>query len=133
MIALIRYTSATVLHSQRYLASVLLFLAVVGIFSSNDSGPLPPVYALCAGALFVCAAWFTIVLINNDDPAHRAITVVNSGNSGKVLLASVSVAVIGCLILAVAGVFLPLLAGTRTVGLSDLQGLSSAGDGRALT
>jgi hypothetical protein len=37
MIALIRYTSATMLHSQRYLAPVLLFMAAVGVSSSNDS------------------------------------------------------------------------------------------------
>lgn len=120
MIALIRYTSATMLHSQRYLAPVLLFLAAAGISSSNDPGPLPPVYALCAGALFVCATWFTIALISNENPVHRAITVVNSGSSGKVLLASVSVAVLGCLILAAVGVVLPLLAGTHTVALADL-------------
>lgn len=58
MIALIRYTSATMLHSQRYLAPVL-FMAAVGVSSSNDSGPLAPMYGLCAGALFVCATWFT--------------------------------------------------------------------------
>ena len=71
MIALIRYTSATMLHSQRYLAPALLFLAAVGVSSSNDSGPLSPIYGLCAGALFVCATWFTIALISVEDPAHR--------------------------------------------------------------
>lgn len=75
---------------------------------------------LCAGALLLCATWFTVALISNEDPAHRAITVVNSGSSGKVLLASVSVAVIGCLILALVGVVFPLLIGTHTVGISDL-------------
>jgi hypothetical protein len=33
MIALIRYTTATMLYSQRYLAPVMLFMAVVGISS----------------------------------------------------------------------------------------------------
>lgn len=120
VIALVRYAGATMLHSQRYLAPVLLFMAVVGVSSSNDSGPLPPTYGLCAGALFVCATWLTIALISVEDPAHRAITVVSAGRSSRVLLASVVVAVISCLILTVVGVVLPLLVGTHTVGAADL-------------
>lgn len=120
MIALIRYTSATMLHSQRYLAPVLLFMAAVGVSSSNDSGPLPPIYGLCAGALFVCATWFTIALLSIEDPAHRAITVVSARHSGRVLLASVSVAIVSCLILTLVGVILPLLVGTHTGDRTDL-------------
>lgn len=120
MIALVRYTSATMLHSQRYLAPVLLFMAALGVSSSNDSGPLPPIYGLCAAALFVCATWLTIALISIEDPAHRAITVVSARHSGKVLLASVSVAVISCLVLTVVGLVLPLLVGTHAVDITDL-------------
>jgi hypothetical protein len=120
VIALIRYTSATMLHSQRYLAPVLLFMAAVGVSSSNDSGPLPPIYGLCAGALFVCATWFTIALLSIEDPAHRAITVVSARHSGRVLLASVSVAIVSCLILTLVGVILPLLVGTHTGDRTDL-------------
>jgi hypothetical protein len=120
MIALIRYTGATMLHSQRYLAPVLLFMATVGVSSSNDSGPLSPVYGLCAGALFICATWLTIALISVEDPVHRAITVVSARNSSRVLLASVSVAMINCLTLTVVGVVLPLLVGTHTAEAADL-------------
>ncbi|MGH3692813.1 MAG: hypothetical protein ACRDRX_02215 [Pseudonocardiaceae bacterium] len=120
MIPLIRYTSATMLHSQRYLPPVLLFMAVIGIASSNDSGPILPTYGLSAAALFVCATWFTVALISIDDPIHRAITIVSAKNSGKILLSSISVAVIGCLILAVFGLVLPLLVGTHTVQTVDL-------------
>ncbi|HET9253984.1 MAG TPA: hypothetical protein VFO16_02135 [Pseudonocardiaceae bacterium] len=120
MIALVRYTTATLLHSQRYLAPVLLFLAAVGISSSNDSGPLPPLYGLCAGVLFVCATWFTIALISNEDPAHRAITIVSAGSSSRVLLASVTVAILGCAALAVVGLVLPLFAGVHNAGAADL-------------
>lgn len=120
MIALIRYTSTTLLHSQRYLAPVLLFLAALAVSSSNDSGPLPPLYGLCAGALFVCATWFTIALVSTEDPVHRAITIVTAGNSRRVLCASVSVAIIGCLILTVVGLIFPLLAGAHTAGIAEV-------------
>lgn len=137
MIALIRFTSATMLHSQRYLAPALLFMTAVGVSSSNDSGPLAPIYGLCAGALFVCATWFTIALISVEDPAHRAITIVSARHSGRVLLASVIVAVISCLILTVVGVVLPLLVGTHTVEAADLalgveSGLTGAFAGIAI-
>ena len=95
-------------------------MAVVGISSSNDSGPLPPVYGLCAGALCVCATWLTIVVIGMEDPTHRAILIVSSGDSRRVLAASVSVAVISCSVLSVIGLMLPLLVGTHTAGISDL-------------
>ncbi len=63
MTPLIRYTFATMMHSQRYWAPVLLFIAAVGVSSSNDSGPLAPIYGVGEGALLVCATWFTIALI----------------------------------------------------------------------
>lgn len=61
-----------------------------------------------------------VALISVEDPAHRAIVIVSAGHSGRVLLASVSVALISCLILAMLGVLLPLLVGTHTVGAADL-------------
>jgi hypothetical protein len=75
---------------------------------------------LCAGALFVCATWFTIALISVADPAHRSITIVSASHSGRVLLASVTVAVISCLILTVVGVGLPFLVGTHRFEAADL-------------
>ncbi len=120
MIALIRYTFATMLHSQRYLAPVLLFMGIVGVLSSNDDGPLPPAYASCAAALFLCATWFTIALISAEDPTHRAITVVAAGRSSKVLLTSIAVAVLSCLVLAVVGLVFPLLFGNHPVTGVDL-------------
>lgn len=33
MLALIRYNAATMLHSQRYVAPVLLFMGIVGVLS----------------------------------------------------------------------------------------------------
>ncbi|MGH3854050.1 MAG: hypothetical protein ACRDR6_11245 [Pseudonocardiaceae bacterium] len=115
MSALIRYSFATMLHSQRYVAPVLLFMGIVGVLSSNDAGPLAPVYATCAAAMFVCATWLTIALISVDDSTHRAITVVSAGNSVRVLSATVAVAALSCLVLAVAGLVFPLLVGEHTV------------------
>lgn len=115
MTALVRYGLATLLHSQRYVAPVLLFMGIVGVLSRSDSGPLAPTYAICAGAMFICSTWLTIALTSVDDPAHRAITVVSAGGSARVLTATVLVAVLSCLALLVFGLTFPLLFGDRDV------------------
>ncbi|MFG3552697.1 hypothetical protein ACGF7V_35770, partial [Streptomyces sp. NPDC047725] len=95
MIALIRYTFATVLHTQRYLAPLLLFMGLMGVLTVNGSGPLPPAYASSAGALFVCSTWLTIALMSLDDPPQRAIVVITvGGRSLTVLLAAIGTALL---------------------------------------
>lgn len=123
MIALIRYTVASLLHSQRYLAPLLLYLGALGVLSTSDSGPLPPVYASFAGAMFVCSTWFTMALLSIEDPVHRAITVVSAGRSHRVLLASMSVVALSCLVMTGAGLGIPMLmAGHPVTGLDLLVG-----------
>lgn len=113
MIALVRYVLASVAYSQRYLAPYLVFLAVMGILTDNESGSLLPIYAVAAAAELVCATWLTIVVANTDDPGQRAITVVNGGGFGRVLVASVIVAAAGCVVFTVLGLFFPLTTGSH--------------------
>lgn len=120
MIGLIRYDVATMLHSQRYLAPVLLFVGVLGVFSSGDSGPVLPVYALGGALLFVCSTWFTIALLSVEDPAHRAITIVAAGRASRVLLASIAVAMLSSLVLAGFALLFPLLVAHHPVAGLDL-------------
>lgn len=120
MTALVRYVMATTLHTQRYLAPALLYLTVVVVATRGDSGPLPPLYGLLAGALLPCAAWLTMAVISVEDPGHYAITVVTAGRPVRVLLACVCVALICCLALTLAGLGLPLLLGHHDVGVFDL-------------
>ncbi|MEU5326636.1 hypothetical protein [Streptomyces parvus] len=121
MTALIRYTFATVLHTQRYLAPLLLFMGLMGVLTVNGSGPLPPAYASSAGALFVCSTWLTIALMSLDDPPQRAIVVVTAGGrSFTVLLAAIGTALVSCLVLMVFGLVFPLWIGTYTVTAADL-------------
>ncbi|OLZ63267.1 hypothetical protein AV521_39485 [Streptomyces sp. IMTB 2501] len=121
MIALIRYTFATVLHSQRYVAPLLLFMGLLGVLTVNGSGPLPPAYASSGGALFVCSTWLTVALMSLDEPTQRAIVVVASGGrSLKVLLAAIGTALLSCLVLMVFGLLFPLWMGRYTVTTDDL-------------
>ncbi|MBM7774603.1 hypothetical protein JOD54_004807 [Actinokineospora baliensis] len=120
MIALIRYSLATTVHAQRYLAPVLLFCAGVGISSGSDSGPLPGVYALNAGISLVCVTWLTIAVISVEDPVHRAITVVAARSSIRVLAATVLVSALIALGLTIIGLGMPLLLQPRPVSAADL-------------
>jgi len=121
VIALIRYTFATVLHTQRYLAPLLLFMGLMGVLTVNGSGPLPPAYASSAGSLFICSTWLTIALMSLDDPPQRAIVVVTAGGrSLTVLLAAISTALLSCLVLMAFGLFFPLWMGDYVVTTTDL-------------
>ncbi|WP_186781827.1 hypothetical protein [Streptomyces sp. CBG9] len=115
MTALVRCMAATLLHSQRYLAPVLLFTGVLTVLTVNGRGPLPSAYASSAGALFLCATWLTVVVSGLDDPARRAILAVSAGGAGKVLLASVATALACCTALMVPGLLLPLWTGSYEV------------------
>lgn len=120
MIALIRYSLASMLHAQRYLAPVLLFLAILAVLTINDQGSLAAVYVVCAGGLFVCSAWLTITLINMEDPVHRAVTIVNAGRSRTVLIATTCLALIVCLALTGVGMVFPLFSGRHVVTAAGL-------------
>ncbi|MFF3014808.1 hypothetical protein [Streptomyces sp. NPDC057939] len=120
MIALIRYTFAIALHTQRYLAPVLLFMGLMGVLTVSGSGPLPPAYASSAGALFICSTWLTVALMSLDDAAQRAIMVVTAGRSLKVLLAAIGTTLLSSLALMAVGLFLPLWLGSYDVRPVDL-------------
>ena len=120
MTALVRYTASNLLHSQRYLPPLLLYFVLMAILTSGDSGPLIQLYAGCAAALFAWAVWFTVVVVNLEDPIGRAILVVNAGGSRKVLHAAVAIALGGAVAMTAFGLFFPLLTGSHTVSAADL-------------
>ncbi|MER5446632.1 hypothetical protein ABT065_13440 [Streptomyces sp. NPDC002764] len=120
MIALVRYMFTVLLLSQRYLAPLLLFLGLVAVLTSSDSGPLTATYASVAGAMLLCSVWLTMALIGLEDQPHRSIVVVSTGSHLRVLLATVGTAAVWCLLLTAVGLVLPLMFAARTPGPADL-------------
>jgi hypothetical protein len=118
--ALVRYTVAVLLHTQHHLAPVLLFVGFLAVSTVNGGGPLPPVYASSAGALFVCAVWLTATVLGLDNPEQRAVVVVSAGRSSSVLAASVVTALLASTALGVVGLVFPLWMGDYHVGPADL-------------
>jgi hypothetical protein len=108
------------LLSQRYLAPLLLFLGLVAVLTSSDTGPLTATYASVAGAMLPCSVWLTMALIGLEDQPHRSIVVVSAGSRLRVLLATVGTAAVWCLLLTAAGLVLPLMFGTHAPDLADL-------------
>ena len=110
MIAVAMFRLTSLLQSQRYLAPVLTFLALVAIFASGDSGPALSTYAPLSGATFVCSTWLTITLLGLGDPAIRDVTIVSSGGSRlRVVTATALLAVALSMVLSVVAAALPMM------------------------
>ncbi|MFJ4771533.1 hypothetical protein ACIP88_20895 [Streptomyces uncialis] len=120
MTALVRYHCSVLLLSQRYLAPVLLFVSLIVVLTSSDSGPLAATYSSSAGAMLLCSTWLTMALAGLEDRAHRSVVVVGAGGSLKVLVALVCTALLSCLPLIGVGVALPLLIGRHDPVAADL-------------
>ena len=120
MIALSRYTFAVMLHSQRYLPPVLLFVICIGTFA-HDAGiePMVPIFAPMTAVAFVCATWLAIVLATAEDPVQRSITSVNAGRSWPQLVAVALVVMVSFAVLIVILLALPIILGNRDYGPAD--------------
>ena len=118
MIALVRYTVAVMLHSQRFLPPVLLYVISIGTFA-HDAGtdPVLQIFAPMTAVAFVCAAWLTVVLASAEDPVQRAITTVNAGRSWPQLVAVVVVVLSTFVVLIAMVLALPAILGNRGLGV----------------
>lgn len=124
MIALIRYTAAITLHSQRYLPATLLFVVSTGVLATGvNPGPVVPLFAPMTGVAFLCAAWLTVTLVNLEHPVQRVITVVNVGRSRSLLIAVIWVVLAISTLLAALGIaVLVLLVYDRPTALDVAAG-----------
>lgn len=114
MTALLRYRLATLIRSQRWVAPAVLFVVVVAIATWDDTGPLLPLYAICAVTLLAAATWLGMATMNLDDSAQRAVIVVAVGRRPAVA-SQVAAAMLGCGFLAAVGVVLPVAVGHHAV------------------
>ena len=121
MIPLVRYTVAVMVHSQRFLPPVLLFVICIGTFG-HDAGtePVIPIFAPMTAVAFVCAAWLTVALATAEDPVQRAITAVNAGRSWPQLVAVALVVLATFVVLILVLLALPIVLGNRDAGVVEL-------------
>ncbi|MET0494554.1 MAG: hypothetical protein ABW000_15640 [Actinoplanes sp.] len=120
MTALIRYHLAATVHAQRYLAPLLFYALVLTVFTVNDQGPLAGSYVVSAGALLLTMCWLTITILNLENPARRAITVVTAGGAGRVLAAETLLALLAGAVLIGVGTVFPILSGEHVVTAAEV-------------
>jgi hypothetical protein len=110
----------SVLLSQRYLPPALIFLALMAVGTTSDSGPLQSSYAFCVLAMLVCTTWLTVSIVNHEDPTQRKITLVMIGSSLRVLTITLAVVLTWCVPLLVAGLVYPIVTGKHVVTVGVL-------------
>lgn len=119
MMALFRYVWTDTLRSQRWVAPILCFAAVVAIICTQ-TGSVLPTYAISATALLFIATWLTIVTVNNEDPVQQAITTVCAGSQSRVRVAKLLVAFSVAGVLGLLGMIGPPLASSSGATISDV-------------
>ncbi|MEU9619342.1 MULTISPECIES: ABC transporter [unclassified Streptomyces] len=93
MTALLRYQTALLIRSQRWLAPVLLYAAFLGIGVQSGQPVLDSLGYAAAGLLPV-TAWLVQLCVNQEPPAARTVAAAAAG-SPRVHLASL-LAALGC-------------------------------------
>ncbi|MFE7395600.1 ABC transporter [Streptomyces sp. NPDC057557] len=93
MTALLRYQTALLIRSQRWLAPVLLYTAFLGIGVQSGQPVLDSLGYAAAGLLPV-TAWLVQLCVDQEPPAARTVTAAVAG-SPRVHLASL-LAAVGC-------------------------------------
>ena len=98
MTALVRYLLADMLRTQRWVAPMLTYLAVLMIIGP-PTGPVLPTYAMAAAALVPIGMWTTVVVFGSEEPAQAAITMSVTGGFHRVWPAKVLASLLSTLVL----------------------------------
>jgi len=116
----IRYLLADLFKSQRWLPPAFVYLAMIGVLYGGDPGtPLPP-YGVSAMVLFPLAAWVTVVLVNNEDPVQRYVTMAAVGGWRRLLLPVIAGALLLTGALVLLATLVPAVIHHHPYALSDV-------------
>ncbi|MET7799668.1 ABC transporter [Streptomyces decoyicus] len=107
MIALLRYQTALLVGSHRWLPPVILYAAWLAI-GVQSGGPILDAFGYAAGGLLPVAVWLTRICVTNEPPAARNCTAAAAG-PGRAHLAGVLTAACAALLLALLGTALVVL------------------------
>jgi hypothetical protein len=116
-VALLRYLTADVLRSQRWVPPVLCFLIAISVGDAGGGSALS-CYGTTSAAMLAIALWLTMVVTGSEDPVQTAITVVTVGGPTRVRLAKIATAYLACLPLVLFAVGWPLLVGGHAANVS---------------
>jgi hypothetical protein len=105
MLAVARFTAASCLHAQRWLAPTIAYaVAVAGMFAAG--GDARANLSVSAAVLFPVAAWLTVVVLNDEDDDHAIVTAAIAGGMRRLRLAKLGLAAAAGIALAAGGVII---------------------------
>lgn len=113
--ALYRYLLTSAALSQRWAPPVLAFFIVMLVGTTSDKGPLLTAYAFNVAVILICSTWLTVAVVNHQDAVQRQVVIVAAGSAWRVLAATVSVTLTGCLLMIGLGVGYPLVNGRHEI------------------
>ncbi|MCM2411012.1 ABC transporter [Streptomyces sp. RKAG290] len=94
MTALLRYQTALLVRSQRWLAPVFLYLAFLAV-GVRSGQPVLDSLGYAAAGLLPVTAWLVHVCVNQEPPAARTVVAAAAGGQPRAHLASL-LAALGC-------------------------------------
>jgi hypothetical protein len=99
--ALLRYQTALLIGSHRWLPPVILYAAFLAV-GVQTGGPILDAYGYAAVALLPAAVWLTRICVTNEPPAARSCTAAAAG-PGRVHLSAVLTALGASVLFALLG------------------------------
>jgi hypothetical protein len=116
----IRYLLADLAKSQRWLPPMFVYFAMIGSLYGGDPGTPRPPYGVSEMVLFPLAAWLTVVVVNNEDPVQRHVTMAAVGGWRRMLAGLVAAASVINGVLVLLATFVPALIHHHPYALSDI-------------
>lgn len=112
---LYRYLLTSTAISQSWVGPILAFFILLAVGTSSDKGPLLSAYSFNVVVVLVCSTWLTVAVVSHQDAVQRQVVTVAAGGLRRVLGATVSVALTGCLLMIVFGLGYPIVIGRHQV------------------
>ena len=119
MTALYRYLWSDFLRSHRWVAPLVVYLAVETVTSATAGSVLPTYGAVGVAVLFV-AVWIAVIVSNSEDPLQSSVTAVTAHGMAKTRLSKLFVAFQAAAILGLGGLIAPAIITSAPIHASEL-------------
>jgi hypothetical protein len=109
LIGLVRYLTADLLRSQRFLLPVFLYLLLLAPLFNGDPGPPPELWIVTVLVLYPVSCWLAVTIANTEDPIQRQVTIAAAGGPARVAAGVLLTCLAADALLVATAVFWPVL------------------------
>jgi hypothetical protein len=106
---LVRYLTADLLRSQRFLLPVFLYLLLLAPLFNGDPGPPPELWIVTVLVLYPVSCWLAVTIANTEDPIQRQVTIAAAGGPARVAAGVLLTCLVADALLVAIAVFWPVL------------------------